>query len=606
MRSLALSQIVEAAQRRPEHAVGAQQDGEILVSQLFHKVLCGLLGPRVELNLEERLTDVERDRSLWTQVAREHTYDRLLGQLLTQHQAQLQGYGEQCLALWGAIHQLLERLLDALWGGGEREPIDPSLPMGMDGGLRPPILEATLRHPEWHQEVRVVGRAEGLLSLPTGGGFRLLSYGGSPLAVAQAWRQAALYREIWAASEGSAPSIGLLCFGSGTVRTLDAPADLTQPARQALQLVGDLAGVRKSVPTSFREASADSADPLAERLVRGFRELGQDISIDGPAVVGSSIKRYRIHLGPRVRVARLARFVPDVEIRLNLSAPMRLTQEGGGLYIDVKREDRETLWLGPGLLQELRLEPAQPSHRMLAGINVHGKAQVIDLSHPMSTHVLIAGAPGSGKREWLRTALGSMILGNTPASLRVLFLGNGPLRSDLADSPFVLTPPSSDVQAILDGLIRETHRRQQTAAAPATGPKGQPLPRLLVVCDELRGLQGPSPELWRDLHNRMATLGARGRPAGIHLVIATEHPDRHAVSAVLKANLPARIALKATSTAESLAVIEAEGAERLLGGGDLLYKTSGHPIRLQGARLTEALRRTLFGPEWASALSGLG
>jgi len=222
-----------------------------------------------------------------------------------------------------------------------------------------------------------------------------------------------------------------------------------------------------------------------------------------------------------------------------------------------------------------------------------------DLSNPLNAHLLVAGTTGSGKTEWLRTAIHGLIYSNTPDTLRLVLID--PKRTafnEFKDSPFLLAPASlvfHDMEPVLDilkGLVREMDRRYglfQEAAVDDlreyVRSKGQALPRILCVCDEYYALIAGDPKRRKEIEFQISLLGAKARAAGIHLILATQQPSREVIKGVLDSNIPARVALMMVKWEESKMLLGQAGAENLLGKGDLLFRDVGEPVRLQAPLL---------------------
>jgi hypothetical protein len=124
---------------------------------------------------------------------------------------------------------------------------------------------------------------------------------------------------------------------------------------------------------------------------------------------------------------------------------------------------------------------------------------------------------------------------------------------------------------------------------------GKPLARIVCVCDEYYALVSQQKEEKQAIEQAIGLLGAKGRAAGIHLILATQQPSRQTINGAIQANLPCRVALYLQSPIESNMIINQPGAERLTGMGDLLYKDFGNPVRLQGAYLPDAERAAVLG-----------
>jgi DNA segregation ATPase FtsK/SpoIIIE-like protein len=165
----------------------------------------------------------------------------------------------------------------------------------------------------------------------------------------------------------------------------------------------------------------------------------------------------------------------------------------------------------------------------------------------------------------------------------------------------LLHPPDDDVIAALHELIEEMERRyrlfEKARADHLSGyvtKTGEPLPRIVCVCDEYADLIMASRKSREELETAVMRLGQKARAAGIHLILATQRPSRTVVTGVLKANMPCRVALRVAEALESRIILDRKGAENLLGWGDLLFSTGAEPLRLQSPYLDEQERRRVF------------
>jgi DNA segregation ATPase FtsK/SpoIIIE-like protein len=276
------------------------------------------------------------------------------------------------------------------------------------------------------------------------------------------------------------------------------------------------------------------------------------------------------------------------------------------LLIDVERRDRQKLTFGE--FREM-LPPLtdRGNASMLAGVDLSRNLRFVDLSSDCP-HVLVAGTAGSGKSEWLRTAIASLISTNTPETLRLMFIDPKRVTFDeLAQCPFLLNggpilyTPEEAIQGLahLSSLMEE--RYVQLSRAGCTDIEGlrhvmgpDTPPRIVCFCDEFGNLVAEKKHRER-IEMAVNQLGAKARAAGIHLVIATQDPRAQILSPALKANLAGRVCLKTTSAVQSQMMLEENGAEALLGHGDLLFKVTGEPVRLQAPLLEDDLREHLFG-----------
>jgi S-DNA-T family DNA segregation ATPase FtsK/SpoIIIE len=142
----------------------------------------------------------------------------------------------------------------------------------------------------------------------------------------------------------------------------------------------------------------------------------------------------------------------------------------------------------------------------------------------------------------------------------------------------------------MERRYRLTHDANADNLTEYVEKSGKPLPRIVAVCDEYFALVAQNKDEKTRIEHAVSLLGAKGRAAGIHLVLATQQPSRATISGAIQANLQCRVALTLTSSIESNMILGTAGAERLTLRGDLLYKDFGNPIRLQAPYLPEAER----------------
>jgi len=312
-----------------------------------------------------------------------------------------------------------------------------------------------------------------------------------------------------------------------------------------------------------------------------------------------------------VKLAKILPLGEDLAVQLRLSKPALIRVEDSMLVIDLQRPDRETL-----LFREFRerLPHGELGNaRILVGADLRRQPRFADLRSDCP-HLLAAGTAGSGKSEWLRMALASLLLTNTPETLRLMLID--PKRvtfGEAAQSPFLLDGQAflcqpEEAIAGLNRLIELMEQRyvlfgehgctDLTALQMKLGPSvemktGAP-PRIVCFCDEYGNLVAGKKN--RDLiESAINQLGAKARAAGIHLILATQDPRAQILSPILKTNLGGRVCLRTVSSTQSRMMLEENGAEFLLGNGDLLFKTVGEPVRLQAPLLEDEDRRELFG-----------
>jgi S-DNA-T family DNA segregation ATPase FtsK/SpoIIIE len=233
------------------------------------------------------------------------------------------------------------------------------------------------------------------------------------------------------------------------------------------------------------------------------------------------------------------------------------------------------------------------------GKDISGNAIWTDLAR--MPHVLIAGTTGSGKSGCINTILTSILLRSTPDEVRMILIDPKRIELNYYESiPHLLTPVVSNPKqaaAALANVVAEMERRYEKMAVVrarslpeanrALRARGdEPLPYLLVVIDELADLMMVSAQSVEDAIIRLAQ---KSRAVGIHLVLATQRPSVDVITGMIKANVPSRIAFAVSSQTDSRVILDGNGAESLLGQGDMLFKPLGTSRlqRLQGAYVSE-------------------
>jgi DNA segregation ATPase FtsK/SpoIIIE-like protein len=339
--------------------------------------------------------------------------------------------------------------------------------------------------------------------------------------------------------------------------------------------------------------------------VKVLEQFGPMVTLESDPVVGPSFLRFHITPKPGVKVNRILPLGEDLAVQLRLSRPAMIGFEDGTLVVDLQRPDREKLLFHDFRGQLPRGETGNAE--MLVGMDLNRQLRFADLSSGCP-HVLAAGTTNSGKSEWLRTALASLIATNTPETLRVLIVDPKRVTFGMMRHwPYLLYPGAllftpEEAIAGFELLMREmderyrlfeTHRCNSLEALRQKRPEIA-LPRIVLFSDEYGNLVARRKDR-EAIESAIVQLGAKARAAGIHLVIATQDPRAQILSPALKNNLDARVCLKTASATQSRMMLEQNGAESLLGHGDLLFRRAGQVVRLQALLLEAADSADLFG-----------
>ena len=274
---------------------------------------------------------------------------------------------------------------------------------------------------------------------------------------------------------------------------------------------------------------------------------------------------------------------------------------------------RHTVTLGDILAAEEAAEATHPLD-VAIGRDITGHAVMANLGR--MPHILIAGATGAGKSSCLNSIITTILMRCTPEQVRLILVDPKMVEMrQFASVPHLLTQPVIDPKKAANALgwaVREMERRYELlsrvgcrditgynemyeaslasgSAEDSPGEGDEPLNRLpfiVIVVDELSDLMMVAP---REVEDAIWRLAQMARAVGVHLVIATQRPSTNVITGVIKANIPARMALSVSSLTDSRVILDQAGAERLVGYGDMLLLdgTAGTPRRIQGAWVSE-------------------
>ncbi|HYV17208.1 MAG TPA: DNA translocase FtsK [Conexibacter sp.] len=384
------------------------------------------------------------------------------------------------------------------------------------------------------------------------------------------------------------------------------PAELTPQGRYRASVTDDPGFVWK-IPTGrfLKRSTADQSRPdtagqekIATQLVEALGHFGVEAKVVG-MTAGPHITRFELRLAPGTKVAKVAQLKDDLAYALaateiRILAPIPGKQAVG---VEVPNARRRIVHLGD-VFQE---PPADWSPLTVwLGKDVAGRAIGVDLAK--MPHLLVAGTTGAGKSGCVNAMLSSILLHADPHQVRLVLVDPKQVELNHYESiPHLLTPvitsPRMAANA-LQNLVKEMEQRYgimslaRTRSLPelnkARAARGEPaLPYILCVIDELADLMMVAPA---DVEDSIIRLAQKARAVGIHLVLATQSPRVDVITGMIKANVPSRIAFAVSSQTDSRVILDQNGAESLLGQGDMLFSPVGTSKlqRIQGAYMDEA------------------
>ncbi|HUP74622.1 MAG TPA: DNA translocase FtsK 4TM domain-containing protein [Acidimicrobiales bacterium] len=415
-------------------------------------------------------------------------------------------------------------------------------------------------------------------------------------------------------------------------KSVDATAVL--PVVEPTQLAIDLGPALMASPwklpplsllkrASSREVDTARVSERGHQLERALAEHGVQTRLVN-MVVGPTVTRYELELGPGVKVARVTSLNRDIAYAM-ASADVRILAPIPGkqaIGVEVPNTDRQVVALGD-ILASSEARNAKHPLEVAIGRDINGRAVLVNLA--TMPHILIAGATGAGKSSCLNSIITSILMRSTPDQVRMILVD--PKRVEMSQYervPHLLTAVVTDPKKAANALawaVREMERRydllhhcgfrditgynaayDKDELKPALGetePDGSPkeykrLPLIVVVVDELADLMMVAA---RDVEDSICRIAQMARAVGIHLVIATQRPSVNVITGLIKANVPARLAFAVSSQTDSRVILDQPGAERLVGKGDMLLlgPSSSAPHRIQGSWVTEEEVRAVVG-----------
>ncbi|MCM8800455.1 MAG: DNA translocase FtsK [Candidatus Omnitrophica bacterium] len=350
----------------------------------------------------------------------------------------------------------------------------------------------------------------------------------------------------------------------------------------------------------------DSPPPLEARQIkedltsnaRILEETLEDFGISAKVTNierGPVITLYELEPAPGVKLNRIVALSDDIALSLKAQSVRIIAPipGKGRVGVEVPNTQSSFVYLKE-VLASKEFQTAKSKLTLALGKDIAGEPVIADLDE--MPHLLIAGTTGSGKTVCVNSIILTLLFRNTPQDLRFLMID--PKMVELAnfnDLPHLLCPVVTEAKKayiVLNWVVNEMEQRYRLLAKvgarniEAYNEKQEKLPYIVVVIDEFADLMSVSSE---QVENAVTRLAQLSRAVGIHLILATQRPSVDVVTGVIKANLPARISFKVASKVDSRTVLDMNGADKLLGKGDMLFLRPGESklIRAQGCLVTD-------------------
>lgn len=356
----------------------------------------------------------------------------------------------------------------------------------------------------------------------------------------------------------------------------------------------------------------------ANIIKRTLSQYGITVEMDEVSI-GPSVTRYALKPAEGVKLARIVGLQSELSYAL-AAHPIRIEAPIPGqslVGIEVPNSTKTVVGLKTLFASEEYQNSPKP---LLVGLGrgVSGKLYFADLAK--MPHVLIAGATGSGKSVTIHSVINSLLYRNSPESLRFIMID--PKRVELTlynKIPHLLTPVITDAKkailalkwaakemdrrynileteavrdigsyhkTIYEPALKEAQKKGTVGSGEADATLPEKMPYIVIIVDELADIMQAFP---RELESAIVRLAQMSRAVGIHLILSTQRPSVNVITGLIKANVPARVALQVSSQIDSRTILDASGAEKLLGAGDMLYMSGemSKPTRIQSPYMSE-------------------
>ena len=344
----------------------------------------------------------------------------------------------------------------------------------------------------------------------------------------------------------------------------------------------------------------------ANKLQQTLKTFGVNVTVTNISC-GPAVTRYEIQPEMGVKVSKIVGLADDIKLNL-AAADIRIEAPIPGkaaVGIEVPNKENVTVAFRD-LIESREFKESKSKISFAVGKDISGRTKVTDIAK--MPHLLIAGATGSGKSVCINTIIMSILYKADPNEVKLLMIDPKVVELSVYNGiPHLMIPVGTDPKkasgALHWAVAEMTDRYEKFAQAnvreingynakvdsievPEGQERPQKMPQIVIIVDELADLMMVASN---DVEEAICRLAQLARAAGIHLVIATQRPSVNVITGLIKANMPSRIAFAVTSGVDSRTILDMNGAEKLLGKGDMLFSPQGapKPIRVQGAFVSD-------------------
>ena len=333
----------------------------------------------------------------------------------------------------------------------------------------------------------------------------------------------------------------------------------------------------------------------AQTLARSLHDFHVDAKIIN-ACHGPAVTRFELEPAPGVKVSKITNLADDLALAL-AAASVRIEPIPGKAAIGIEVPNKE---LEGVRLREVLEHPqfAQAKSKLTCGLGMDIGGQPIFADLAKMPHLLVAGATGSGKSVCINTLITSVLFKAKPDEVKFILIDPKMVElSNYNGIPHLMVPVVTEAKkaaSVLNWAVQEMEKRyakfaEHNVRNMATYNEHFPetkMPAIVIIIDELADLMMVAPH---DVEDAICRLAQKARAAGIHMVLATQRPSVDVITGIIKANIPSRISFAVSSQIDSRTILDASGAEKLLGKGDMLFYPVGapKPRRVQGAFISD-------------------